>query len=381
MKKVGVFITILILGFLIFYFINPNQSTAPSPISLPTIETKEDGDRMIDNKDEGVVAGNLEVPWSLVFLPDGAILVTERPGRVRLIDNKGRLRSGSVLSLEVDKKTNGEGGLHGITLHPEFEKNHFVYLYYTYENDNGQTLNKVTRFVYENNSLVSESTIIDNIPGSIFHDGGRIKFGPDNFLYITTGDAQAPDNAQNLNSLSGKILRIKDDGGIPDDNPFSNAIFSYGHRNPQGIVWDKDGRLWSTEHGRSGISSGLDELNLIKSGNNYGWPDIEGDETQNGMQVSKKNSGVSDTWAPASAAYYSGSIFFGGLRGEALYEAVLDGESVKEIKEHYKGQLGRIRDVIIGPDNMLYLTTSNRDGRGKVQQSDDKIIRVNPDNL
>ena len=197
-------------------------------------------------------------------------------------------------------------------------------------------------------------------------------------LYITTGDAGKSSLAQDKNSLAGKILRVRDDGSIPDENPFGNEVYSYGHRNPQGLTWDDDGNLWSTEHGRSGALSGLDELNLIRPGENYGWPTIQGDEKRFDMNTPIINSGPDVTWAPASALYWDGSIFFGGLRGETLYEAQLQNGIIVGLKSHFKKEFGRIRTVALGPDGMFYITTSNRDGRGTVRDGDDKIIRLNP---
>jgi glucose/arabinose dehydrogenase len=245
----------------------------------------------------------------------------------------------------------------------------------------GQTQNRIVRYRYEDGSLAEDKIIIERIPGAVYHDGGRMEFGPDERLYITTGDATTAEIAQDTQSLGGKILRLEDDGAIPTDNPYGNAVYSYGHRNPQGLTWDSAGRLWESEHGRSGLLSGLDEINLIEAGANYGWPTIEGDETQNGMRAPVIHSGVADTWAPASLAFLNSSLFFGGLRGEALYKAVLSGTEIVEIKEHFKGEFGRIRTVRVGPDDMLYLTTSNTDGRGDSMQGDDKILRINPANL
>lgn len=175
-------------------------------------------------------------------------------------------------------------------------------------------------------------------------------------------------------------MRVTESGRAVANNPFNNKVFTLGHRNPQGLAWDSTGQLWSTEHGRSGVQSGLDELNLIISGKNYGWPTIQGNETRSGMVTPIKNS-ESTTWAPAGAAFVDGSLFFGGLRGQTLYEAVLDNDTVTEVKEHFNSQFGRIREVVVGPDNMLYITTSNRDGRGSPQTNDDKILRINPAKL
>ncbi|KKR33153.1 MAG: Quinoprotein glucose dehydrogenase [Candidatus Gottesmanbacteria bacterium GW2011_GWC2_39_8] len=324
-----------------------------------------------------VIAENLNTPWSIAFLPDEKMLVTERPGRVRFIEN-GKLDQNPIAVISEVKEI-GEGGLMGIALHPDFLINNHVYFYYTYEGQDG-TLNRVVRMTYKNKTLTDSVTIIDSIPGASNHNGGRIKFGPDKFMYIATGDAENPSQAQDKNSLAGKILRVTDKGSPISGNPFGNRIYSFGHRNVQGLAWDEEGNLWVTEHGRSGISSGLDEINLIESGKNYGWPVIQGDQTRDGMERAIQNSG-STTWAPAGAVYVGKSIFFGGLRGEALYEAVVENRRVYEVKEHFKGQFGRIREVILGPDGFLYISTSNKDGRGDVRGGDDKIIKVNPNKL
>lgn len=322
-----------------------------------------------------VIAENLDTPWGIVFLPDNSMLVTERSGRVRLVDNKGKLQEEPVATIKEVKEI-GEGGLLGITLHPDFSKNAKVFLYYTYSSSGGNTLNRVVSMVYDG-SLKDEQIIVDQIPGASNHNGGRIKFGPDGFLYITTGDAQNPSQAQDINALGGKILRVTDGGKAAPGNPFNNLVYSYGHRNPQGLAWDFQGRLWATEHGRSGIQSGLDELNLIEPGKNYGWPIIQGSEKREGMVTPVANSGPDKTWAPAGAAFWQGSIYFGGLRGQTLYQAVID-QSQVSVKEHFKDEFGRIREVILGPDNMLYITTSNKDGRGTPNPSDDRIIKINP---
>lgn len=320
-----------------------------------------------------VIAQNLDTPWAIAFLPQGDMLVTQRPGRVSHIDQNGVLDPNPI---NIDNVVEmGEGGLLGIALHPNFSQNHYIYLYYTYYGSGDNTRNRVVRMTYENNTLGNQEIIVDNIPGASNHNGGRIKFGPDNFLYITTGDAQDPSLAQNTNTFAGKILRVTDEGEAAAGNPFNNLVFSYGHRNPQGLAWDTEGNLWSTEHGRSGIQSGLDEINLINAGNNYGWPDIEGDKTAPQMITPVRNSG-NTTWAPAGAAFIDNSLFFAGLRGSTLYEAIIENGQVKEIKEHFNGQFGRLREVIVGPDKMLYITTSNKDGRGIPQTGDDKVIRM-----
>lgn len=363
----------LCLGIIYINFLQKETPEIPVTNTTEIQKTSPNNDNANNAPRLSTIAGNLEVPWALVFLSDGSMLITERIGRVRLIDEDNLLPN--PIAVISDVKQIGEGGLLGIAIHPEFPKNGFVYLYYTYAGNENQTLNRVARFIFKKNKLVNQTIIVDAIPGAPNHNGGRIKFGLDKFLYITTGDAQNPSLSQNKNSLAGKILRVTDEGKPAPNNPFGNEILSYGHRNPQGITWDNQGRLWETEHGQSAT----DELNLINNGLNYGWPDIRGDQKEDGFEAPILHSG-SDTWAPSGAAYLNGSIFFAGLRGQALYEAVINGTNVT-LKVHLKGEIGRIREVILGPDNMLYITTSNRDGRGNPDSTDDKIIRVNPARL
>lgn len=324
------------------------------------------------------IASNLDIPWGLAFLSDGKIIFTERPGTVKLVNlNGGEL---TLVAQIPEVKHIGEGGLLGIAIHPDFINNKFIYLYYTYSNNGDNTFNRVVKYKFENNKLTDEQVIVGAVPAAVNHNGGRIKFGPDGFLYITTGDVQDPSLAQNKSSLAGKILRVTDEGKPAPGNPFNNLVYSYGHRNPQGLAWDDKGRLWATEHGRSGALSGLDEINLIEAGKNYGWPLIEGEKTKEGMAAPVLNSGPSITWAPAGAAFVGNSLFFGGLRGQTLYEAVINDGRIT-LKEHFKGEFGRIRDIVLSPDGMLYITTSNRDGRGSPKGDDDKIIRIDPKKL
>lgn len=313
-----------------------------------------------------VAADNLTVPWEIVLLPDGDMLVSERPGTIRRIGQDQR-------SYEVaGVQHRGEGGLLGMALHPRFEENRWLYLYMTTQ-ANESLINRVERYVYQSGELGEREVIIDNIPGAAIHDGGRIAFGPDKLLYITTGDAAAPQLAQDINSLAGKILRVNDNGGVPDDNPFNNAVYSYGHRNPQGLAWDDQGRLWSTEHGQTSY----DELNLIERGVNYGWPEIEGDETKEGMRTPVAHSGATETWAPGGLAFVDGSLYFAGLRGRALYQAAVnDDGSADVIAAHFRAEYGRLRAVVLGPGNNLYISTSNTDGRGAASPEDDRILRI-----
>ncbi|MDZ4230384.1 MAG: PQQ-dependent sugar dehydrogenase, partial [Dehalococcoidales bacterium] len=265
------------------------------------------------------LAQKLEIPWALDFLPDGSIVLTERPGRVRLVDAEQGLLPEPLLTVE-EVVHRGEGGLLGIAVHPDFAINDFIYVYYTYQGQDGLS-NRVVRFRKEGNQLIDKQVILDGIPAASVHNGGRIKFGPDGLLYITAGDAAEPDSAQNISSLAGKILRLNDDGSIPPDNPFPGSpVYSLGHRNPQGLAWDSLGRLWEVEHG----SSATDELNMIQAGRNYGWPVLRGDETAPELVNPVLHSGR-ETWAPSGLAFLDGSLFYAGLRGQTLYKAVLDG--------------------------------------------------------
>lgn len=324
-----------------------------------------------------IVADNLNVPWELVFLPDKSLLFTERVGNLKIISN-GKI---NLISKISDVKIYGEGGLLGLALSPNFSSNHYIFVYYTFSGKDNKTLNRVVRYKFENNSLSDKKIIVDNIPGAIFHNGGRIKFGPDKFLYITTGDSQNSSLAQDKNSLAGKILRVDENGNKIPDNPFNNLVFSYGHRNPQGLAWDSLGRLWETEHGPT-TEFGLccrDEINIIVKGHNYGWPQITGSQTKSNMDSPFAQSG-NITWAPSGATFYKDRFFFAGLKGQTLYEIKTKGE-LASINEYFEDKFGRLRDVVVGPDGYFYLLTSNMDGRGTIHSGDDKIIKVDPNQL
>ena len=337
----------------------PVPTTVRAPLSGPLAE---------------VVASGLDTPWEIVFLPGGELLVTERPGTLVLIGRTAtRIQVPGV-------KQQGEGGLLGLALDPDYAVNHQIYIYLT-SLENGQLVNRVERYVFKEDSLSDRKVIFEGIPGASNHDGGRIEFGPDGHLYITTGDAQNPAFAQDYTALQGKILRLTREGEVPEGNPFPSAVWSYGHRNPQGLAWDAEGRLWSTEHGPSGLGSGYDELNLIAPGANYGWPEIQGEQELEGMVNPVIQSGGSVTWAPGDVEYLDGKLYFTGLRGSALYVVSLDGERVTGFDTFFSGEYGRLRAIRLGPDGYLYISTSNRDGRGNPDINDDLILRVNPNLL
>nr|MBP7213551.1 PQQ-dependent sugar dehydrogenase [Anaerolineaceae bacterium] len=313
---------------------------------------------------------NLNSPWEIAFLPDGTILITERGGNLIVLDGNEESR----ISI-ADVYEQGESGLLGLAVHPNFDKNRLIYLYLSYATSAG-IRNRVESYQFTDEQISDKQILIDDIPGAGNHDGGRIEFGPDGLLYITTGDAQNPDSAQDINSLSGKILRLNDDGSIPSDNPFNNMVYSYGHRNPQGLAWDEEGRLWSTEHGPSGFGTGYDELNLIEMGGNYGWPVIQGDQTREGMISPRLHSGGNETWAPGDLEIVDGQAWFNGLRGSTLYSVSLDRINPESLNRNFVNQFGRLRAIRLGPDGFLYVGTSNRDGRGSPNENDDQIFKI-----
>lgn len=351
--------TALIVSILLIVVLGSQQLQTPSK---PEIE---------DNLNSTVVAENLDVPWDIEFLPNGDMLVTERSGTLLKIETE----NGSATEYMIEGvEHRGEGGLLGLALDPGYEENNRIYLYMTTEKDE-MLQNRVVRYTLEDRELSNPQIIIEDLPGAQYHDGGRIAFGPDKKLYITAGDATKPGWAQNTGLLAGKILRINANGSIPDDNPFGNEVYSYGHRNTQGLTW-VNGELWATEHGRSGIQSGMDELNKIQRGGNYGWPEIEGDQIQKGMIQPVIHSGARVTWAPAAATSIDNHIYFTGLRGNGLYHVELEDGNVANFTKHLTSY-GRLREVELGPDSFLYITTSNTDGRGTPVENDDRVIKVN----
>ena len=319
------------------------------------------------------VADNLKIPWELVFAPDGRIFFTERDGNLWVIENESM-----ELVATFPASHTSEGGLLGLALDPEFEKNNFLYLYQTYF-DFELHHNKVVRYTVSNNQLTDEQILIDKIPGAVWHDGGRIKFGPDEKIYITTGDSTNVNLSQKIDSLAGKILRINADGTIPSDNPFeSSPVFSYGHRNPQGIDWNENGILVSSEHGPSGEKGyAHDEINVIEPGKNYGWPVIVGDS--NNLKYTNPILHSGDvTWAPSGLLYYDsdkipewkGMFLVAALRGQHVMVMDLDLENnrVNSVEKIFQDEYGRLRDLVQSPDGDVFVLTSNGDN--------DKILRV-----
>lgn len=308
-----------------------------------------------------VVATGLKIPWEIAKVND-TIYISERVGSiVEIGDNKMTRRN---VALEQNLSSQPEAGLLGIAFPEEF--NDKAYAYYSYV-DNNDYFQRVVEIQKDESNWRETKTLLDRIPGGKYHQGGRIEIGPDNKLYITTGDATIPELAQDVTSLAGKILRMNLDGSIPEDNPFeNNYIYSYGHRNPQGLAWDNEGRLYATEHG----ASAHDELNLIQKGSNYGWPTIQGDEMQTGMVTPIIHSST-DTWAPSGLTFLDGKLYFAALRGEGI--RVLDRDT--GILETILPEIGRARDVL-ATENGIYVITNNTDGRGNPSPNDDQLLFV-----
>ena len=319
-----------------------------------------------------MIAANLEVPWGIAFLPGGDTLFTERDsGRLLRMDSSGNIEEVQTLPT----RGYGEGGSLGLAVSPNYREDGYVYAYYTTNVDN-----RVVRFRLGE----KPQPILTGIPFNSYHDGGRIAFGPDGMLYVATGDAGNPSNSQDRNSLGGKILRLTPDGGIPQDNPFPNSpVYSYGHRNVEGLAWDEQGRLYASEFGLNRY----DEVNLIRPGGNYGWPEVEGEGGEDLGYVDPITVWPTSEASPSGAAIlvdgaipqWEGDLFVAALRGERLWRLELGpGGNVVGRYQLLRGEVGRIRNVVQAPDGSLWITTSNRDGRGSPAPQDDRILRLGP---
>jgi aldose sugar dehydrogenase len=333
-----------------------------------------------------VVTTDLFVPWSLVFTSPTRMLLTERNGTVRVIENEKLLPKPIHTFSEV--KSTQEEGLMGMTLDPDYAANKYVYLVYAYPSGT-EYIDKVVRFTDAGDHFEEEKVILDDIPAAQYHAGSRIKFGPDGKLYITTGDATDKTIAQDKNSLGGKILRLNSDGSIPADNPFpGSAIWSFGHRNPQGLDWHPVTQmLVETEHGPSGFDGPLggDEINIIEKGQNYGWPVVSHKNHKDGLIDPLLV--FTPAVAPAAGMFYSGDVFpqwknhyfFAMLKGEGIMQVIFDDTDPKKVAQFEKLPdiaVGRVREIVQGPDGNIYFTSSNEDGRGNAKDGDDKIYRI-----
>lgn len=336
---------------------SPGLPSSPPP---PPVTTAAPGSASPEPEDSLIVSG-LEAPWSIVFYRHTP-LVSER-GTARIVEI-GTDRTVREIGRIEAAAPSGEGGLLGLAVHDTW-----LYAYYTTAQDN-----RIERFELLGEpgalSLGPGEVILDGLPSAHNHNGGRLAFGPDRQLYVTTGDAGYPESAQDINNLAGKILRITPEGGVPGDNPFAGSpVYSFGHRNPQGLAWDADGHLFATEFGQDT----WDELNLIEPGGNYGWPEAEGIADQDGFTDPLQQ------WAPSQASpsgmvQLNGTLYIANLRGERLREVPL--ADLTASTERFVGELGRLRDVAIAPDGSLWLLTNNTDGRGSPRPGDDRILRI-----
>ena len=327
------------------------------------------------------VAEGLRVPWGITFLDDGSALVTERDTlKILHVTRRGgdwRTREVTTITPSPAVGPSVEGGLLGIATAPGAEGETAVFVYVTTAEDN-----RVLRGTFDGTDLGPLTPVLTDIPRADYHDGGRIAFGPDGHLYVSTGDARLPEQAQDPASLAGKILRMDRRGRPVADNPDpSSVVYSRGHRNVQGLAWDDDGQLWASEFGEQT----WDELNRIEAGGNYGWPTLEGRASDNPDAGSGDGDFIdpvavwsTDEASPSGLAWADGSLWLGALRGERLWEVRVDADGKARSTPHFVGEYGRLRTVVATPDGDLWLTTSNHDGRGQPAAKDDRILSVTP---
>lgn len=354
-----------IIGAIIVSIVILTSPSGPPPIPPPNPQ-------VLGNETVQILATNLDQPWAIAFAED-KILITEKSGKIRVVQSDELLEEPLAILRAADIF---DGGLLGLAVHPDFKNNHFIYVYFTYEED-GKLWNKILKITESENKLSNATTILDKIPGSRFSNGGVLKFGPDDKLYVATGaGSDSSHDAQNLDSLAGKILRLNDDGSIPSDNPYSNSlVFSFGHSNPKGMAWDNLGSLYVTELG----PTKNDEINLIEAGKNYGWPDQQcsgGEDFVNAVEC------FDPSIEPGGIVFYSGNqldfgndMIMASMKPENLDRVKISSEGIEYQKSILSG-LGRIRDVVDGPDGYLYIITSNTDGKAFPDRDDDKLVRI-----
>lgn len=374
----------LILSLFFFFSCNRQSQQNQQQNNLGSEENVAFNSKVDDYTIESF-AENLSVPWSIVWTDKDRMLVNERPGRIRIIQN-AKLQEAPLLEIK-EISTGSEEGLMGLAIDPDYSQNKYIYISYAY--GKGDLFIKVIRYKDNGYLLSDELVLIDKIPGAKNHAGCRLKFGPDGKLYITTGDATDREIAQDLNNLGGKILRLNSDGTIPRDNPFPDSpVWTYGHRNPQGIDWYPGTKImYETEHGPSGFDGpgGGDEVNIITKGGNYGWPVVSHEGKKEGM-ISPVLV-YTPAEAPASGMFYKSGVisqfknnfFFGCLRGRGIMRVIVDENNPEKIVSFEKMKdidYGRIREIAEGPDGAIYFSTSNKDGRGNPASNDDRIFRI-----
>ncbi|MGA7690888.1 MAG: PQQ-dependent sugar dehydrogenase [Nitrososphaeraceae archaeon] len=348
----------------------PSDTTVPIPEPATTDNANQ------TNKGIRTIAQNLDVPWAIDIAVDNRIFFTEKPGRLGMIHANGTLASEPVVNIHTEDI--GEAGLMGLALHPNFTQNHLMYVYHTYAK-NGGLYNKVLMLTEKNNKIVNSKIILDGIPASDSNNGGRIKFGPDGKLYVSTGDSETPELAQNTKSLAGKLLRLNDDGTIPDDNPIPESpVYSYGHRDIQGFAWHPiTKKLYASEHG----PAGNDEVNIIEPGSNYGWPIEVCNHSTSSAPIRFETpeycfnpeiapSGL--TIAASNKLGYQNDILFTTLRGSHLHHIDLE----TRIQDNVLVGYGRLSDIVEAHDGSLYVLTTNMNAIGIGNANDDHILQI-----
>jgi glucose/arabinose dehydrogenase len=332
---------------------DPSESAStsePSPAQPTVVET---------------IASGLEVPWGLDFFPNGDAIVTERDS-ARVLRISGPDHAVAEVGTIGEAAPAGEGGLLGVAISPDFDKNRTLYFYVSGESDN-----RIVTAKLENGKLGKTTPIFTGIPLGEIHDGGRLAFGPDGFLYASTGETGNADLAQDLKSLGGKILRLTPGGKPAPGNPLNTAVWSFGHRNVQGLAWVDD-QLWASEFGQNTF----DELNRIEAGANYGWPEVEGRGGEEQGFIDPQAVWGTDVASPSGLAYVDGSLWMAALRGSRLWRIPVEDDEAAQPEAYFVGEYGRMRTVAVTPDGDLWLTTSNRDGRGDPAAEDDRILLV-----
>jgi glucose/arabinose dehydrogenase len=364
-------VTIIIIAISVATVLStPSDTTVP----IPEPSTMDNANQT--KKGIRTIAQNLDVPWAIDIAVDNRIFFTEKPGRLGMIHANGTLANEPVVNIHTEDI--GEAGLMGLALHPNFTQNHLMYVYHTYAK-NGGLYNKVLMLTEKNNKIVNSKIILDGIPASDSNNGGRIKFGPDGKLYVSTGDSETPELAQNTKSLAGKLLRLNDDGTIPDGNPIPESpVYSYGHRDIQGFAWHPiTKKLYASEHG----PAGNDEVNIIEPGSNYGWPIEVCNHSTSSAPIRFETpeycfnpeiapSGL--TIAASNKLGYQNDILFTTLRGSHLHHIDLE----TRIQDNVLVGYGRLSDIVEAHDGSLYVLTANRNAIGIGNANDDHILQI-----